>query len=45
MIRATVHAPIEVTGLTVADQEEVSNRVYALILAELNRYRAEDRKS
>ena len=45
MIRATVHAPIEVAGLTVADQEAVSGRVHALLLAELNRYRAEDRKS
>lgn len=45
VIRATVHAPIEVTGLTVADQEAVSDRVHALLLAELNRYRAEDRKS
>ena len=45
MIRATLHAPIEVTGLTVADQEAVSDRVHAIILGELNRYRAEDRKS
>lgn len=45
ILRATVHAPIEVSDLTLAYQEDLSNRVHALILNELNRYRAEDARS
>jgi 1-acyl-sn-glycerol-3-phosphate acyltransferase len=45
VLRATVHAPIDVAGLTLDDQEALSSRVHALLLAELERYRAEDARS
>ncbi|MFZ8962011.1 MAG: lysophospholipid acyltransferase family protein [Schleiferiaceae bacterium] len=38
LLRAHVHAPIEVTGMTLADQDALSERVYTVLLNQLKAF-------
>ncbi|MDA8788204.1 1-acyl-sn-glycerol-3-phosphate acyltransferase [Schleiferiaceae bacterium] len=38
LLRAHVHAPIEVSGMTLSDQDALSDRVYALLLNQLKAF-------